>query len=237
MLAITGLSKNFGGLPALRDVSFQLAKGEIVGIIGPNGAGKTTLLNCLSGVFPSSSGSITLDKIPITNLPPHKICALGMGRTFQIPRPFGRMTVLENIAVCIRSNREPNDFLQTVGMEHKKETLARNLTFHERRRLELARALATEPKVLLIDEIMAGLNPNEIIDMVFLLKRIHDNSDLSILWIEHVMKAIMETAKRIIVLHQGEKLMDSDPATVAENPKVIEIYLGEKYELGAESNA
>lgn len=238
ILEISGVSKKFGGLPALRDVSFEVEKGDIVGVIGPNGAGKTTLLNCISGVFPLSAGVIKLSGQVISGLKPHQVCRAGMGRTFQIPRPFGRMTVIENLGV---SNRHPGrdlrPFLKTVGLAEKTNVPANRLTFHERRRLELARALSTDPQVLLLDEIMAGLNPTETVEMVALMRSIHQGTGLTILWIEHVMRAIMESAYRLVVLHQGQKLLEGSPQEIARHPQVVEIYLGEKYQFKGYSHA
>jgi len=238
ILEISGVSKNFGGLPALRDVSFEVEKGDIVGVIGPNGAGKTTLLNCISGVFPLSTGVVKLSGQVVSGLKPHQVCRAGMGRTFQIPRPFGRMTVIENLGV---SNRHPGrdlrPFLETVGLAEKTDVPANRLTFHERRRLELARALSTDPQVLLLDEIMAGLNPTETVEMVALMRSIHQGTGLTILWIEHVMRAIMESAYRLVVLHQGQKLLEGSPQEIARHPQVVEIYLGEKYQFKGNSHA
>jgi branched-chain amino acid transport system ATP-binding protein len=238
LLELKNVTKYFGGLPALRDVSFEIEKGKITGVIGPNGAGKTTLLNCISGIFPISSGVIILDGQKISGLRPYQICRFGMGRTFQIPRPFGRMTVLENVRV---SNRHPrNDvrrYLEAVRLFDKADIPANRLTFHERRRLELARALSTEPKVLLLDEIMAGLNPTETSEMVALMRSIHISTGITILWIEHVMRAIMESAHTMLVLHQGQKLLTGPPQEIAQDPQVIEIYLGEKYKFKGNAHA
>ena len=238
ILEISGVSKNFGGLPALRDVSFEVEKGDIVGVIGPNGAGKTTLLNCISGVFPLSAGVVKLSGQVVSGLKPHQVCRAGMGRTFQIPRPFGRMTVIENLGVSNRyPGRDLRPFLETVGLGEKTDVPANRLTFHERRRLELARALSTDPQVLLLDEIMAGLNPTETVEMVALMRSIHQGTGLTILWIEHVMRAIMESATRLVVLHQGQKLLEGSPQEIARHPQVVEIYLGEKYQFKGNSHA
>ncbi|MEW6261486.1 MAG: ABC transporter ATP-binding protein [Thermodesulfobacteriota bacterium] len=238
ILEIKGVSKYFGGLPALRDVSFEVNQGEIVGVIGPNGAGKTTLLNCISGIFPLSAGTISLDGSQINHLKPHRICRAGIGRTFQIPRPFGRMSTLENVIVAHQSVTEsPEHYLEIVGLSDKTRLPANRLTFHERRRLELARALSTEPRILLLDEIMAGLNPSETIQMVSLLRSIHEGTGLTILWIEHVMRAIMESADWLVVLHQGRRLLKGVPREIAHHPKVVEIYLGEKYQFKGDSVA
>jgi branched-chain amino acid transport system ATP-binding protein len=238
ILEVSGVSKNFGGLPALRDVSFEVEQGKITGVIGPNGAGKTTLLNCVSGIFPLSAGVIKLDGQEISGLKPHQVCRAGMGRTFQIPRPFGRMTVAENVRVSNRySGKDVGRFLETVGLAGKADVPANRLTFHERRRLELARALSTDPKVLLLDEIMAGLNPTETMEMVALMRSIHETTGLTILWIEHVMRAIMESAGWIVVLHQGQRLLTGTPQEIARHPQVVEIYLGEKYQFKGDIHA
>ena len=227
-----GVTKYFGGLAALKDVDFEIEEGEIVGLIGPNGSGKTTLLNCISGVLVPTSGRIYFLGQDITGLKPHKICKLGMGRTFQIPRPFMNMTVLENTMVCTDGDRERAlEAVRHVNLEEKINVLAKTLTFHERRRLEIARALAVNPKIILLDEVAAGLNPKEIVEFTGLIKKIRDELGITILWVEHVMKAIMTTAERIIVLNKGTKITEGTPKEVAENPEVIEAYLGEEYKI------
>jgi len=227
-----GVTKYFGGLAALKDVDFEIEEGEIVGLIGPNGSGKTTLLNCISGVLIPTSGRIYFLGQDITGLKPHKICKLGMGRTFQIPRPFMNMTVLENTMVCTDGDRERAlEAVRHVNLEEKINVLAKTLTFHERRRLEIARALAVNPKIILLDEVAAGLNPKEIVEFTGLIRKIRDELGITILWVEHVMKAIMTTAERIIVLNKGTKITEGTPKEVAENPEVIEAYLGEEYKI------
>ncbi|RLI28268.1 ABC transporter ATP-binding protein [Candidatus Bathyarchaeota archaeon] len=227
-----GVTKYFGGLAALKDVDFEIEEGEIVGLIGPNGSGKTTLLNCISGVLVPTSGRIYFLGQDITGLKPHKICKLGMGRTFQIPRPFMNMTVLENTMVCTDGDRERAlEAVRHVNLEEKINVLAKTLTFHERRRLEIARALAVNPKIILLDEVAAGLNPKEIVEFTGLIRKIRDELGITILWVEHVMKAIMTTAERIIVLNKGTKITEGTPKEVAENPEVIEAYLGEEYKI------
>ena len=227
-----GVTKYFGGLAALKDVDFEIEEGEIVGLIGPNGSGKTTLLNCISGVLVPTSGRIYFLGQDITGLKPHKICKLGMGRTFQIPRPFMNMTVLENAMVCTDGDRERAlEAVRHVNLEEKINVLAKTLTFHERRRLEIARALAVNPKIILLDEVAAGLNPKEIVEFTGLIRKIRDELGITILWVEHVMKAIMTTAERIIVLNKGTKITEGTPKEVAENPEVIEAYLGEEYKI------
>jgi len=235
VLDIKHLSKSFGGLRAFTDVGFQIDPGEIVGLIGPNGAGKTTVINCITGVYRPSGGAISFKGGSVLNLRPHQICRAGIGRTFQIPRPFMNMTVLDNLRVC--SHRHDIDhhwLLEMVGLWEKRHLKAKAVSFHERRLLELSRALSVKPSLLLLDETMAGLNQTETIAMMELLRQIHKDLGISILWIEHVMKAIMETAHRVLVLHQGKLIAQGDPRSIANNPEVIEAYLGEEYSFAAE---
>ena len=232
VLEIKNLKKAFGGLVAFDDVSMSIKKGQIVGLIGPNGAGKTTLINCITGVHKPTAGAITFKDRSIAALRPHKICRLGIGRTFQIPRPFLNMSVLDNLEVCAKKDHA--DFkwlLEVTNLYGKKDVLAKKLTFQERRLLELCRGLAVEPELLLLDETMAGLNPNETEDMMVVLNRLHKETDVSILWIEHVMQAIMNNAHYIVVLHQGSLIAQGEPKDIANNQKVIEAYLGEEFQL------
>ncbi len=230
LLMIKNLTMTFGGIVALQDLTLKMSEGQIVGLIGPNGAGKTTLVNCITGVYMPTRGVIIFDGRPITGLRPHQICRVGVGRTFQIPRPFLNMTVLGNLQVCAhRGAVDYQDLLDITGLSRKKNQLAKSLTFQERRCLELSRALAVKPRLLLLDEIVAGLNPYETLEMMALVRRIHGELSLSILWIEHVMKAIMESAHHIAVLHQGEKIAEGTPHEIANDSKVIEAYLGEEY--------
>ncbi|MEW6081657.1 MAG: ABC transporter ATP-binding protein [Bacillota bacterium] len=230
VLGINGVTRYFGGLPAVRDVSFSVGANEIVGLIGPNGAGKTTLLNCVSGIHKPTAGSIRMMDREITRLKPHQVCRAGIGRTFQIPRPFHRMTVEENVRVAQGSSRKPpSRYMELVGLVPYKATWADRLTFHQRRKLEVARALAVEPRLLLLDEVMAGLNPTETEEMVGLVRTVREETGVSILWVEHVMRAVMECADRLVVLHQGQKLTEGAPADIARDERVIEVYLGERY--------
>jgi branched-chain amino acid transport system ATP-binding protein len=241
MLEGVNVSKFFGGLAALKNVSFSLSMGEIVGLIGPNGAGKTTLFNVITGFTPPSSGIIRFKGRKISGLKPHKICKLGIARTYQIVKPFSNLTVLENVVVGMVSGRkklslskarsEALEILKLVGLENKEYVQAKNLTLMDKKMLELARALATEPEVLLLDEVCAGLNPAEIHRAVQLIKNLQKQG-LTIFWIEHIMRAIMTVADRIIVLHHGEKIAEGTPREIANDSKVIDAYLGEKYLLG-----
>jgi len=233
VLDVKDVSMVFGGLTALQGVNLTITEGQILGLIGPNGAGKTTLINCITGVYKPTRGSIWFKGESILGSRPYQISRGGIGRTFQIPRPFLNMTVLQNLQVCAHQKEvDPLDLLCVTGLFEKRGQLAKHLTFHERRRLELARALAVKPHLLLLDEIVAGLNPHEIIEMAELIRKIHRESSIAILWIEHVMKAIMENAHHILVLHQGARIAEGSPREIANDPEVIEAYLGEKYQFG-----
>jgi branched-chain amino acid transport system ATP-binding protein len=229
VLEVENVSVSFGGLVALKGVSMRVDHGEIVGLIGPNGAGKTTLLNCICGVYRTSKGVVRLEGRVINRLRPYQICRLGIARTFQIPRPFLRLTVWENVMVGYRGNRDATEHLRLVGLDRKKDMVASSLTLHERRKLEIARALATNPRLILLDEVMAGLNPVEVDEMIHTLQAIRGITGVTILWIEHVMRAVMEAAERIVVLHEGRKVAEGTPKEIAQNERVIEIYLGERY--------
>jgi branched-chain amino acid transport system ATP-binding protein len=236
LLEVTGISRRFGGLQAVRDLSLAVAPDEVLGLIGPNGAGKTTAFNLLSGFLAPDRGQIRFDGRSIVGLPPHAICRLGLCRTFQIVRPFPRLSVLDNVRVGALSRRprmedareRARGVIEQVGLGGKIDHAAGGLTLAERKRLELARALATEPRLLLLDEVMAGLNPIEIEAMVALVKRINA-SGVAILLIEHNMRAVMSLSHRIAVLNFGEKIVEGEPAAVANHPRVIEAYLGEEY--------
>lgn len=232
LIKANDLTMAFGGLIAFRDVSFEIFEGQILGLIGPNGAGKTTLINCITGVYRPTKGEIFFEGQSLAKMPPYQICRLGIGRTFQIPRPFVNMTVMQNLRVCARHNEVDLEWLLNIAdLWEKRDHLAKNLTFQERRLLEVCRALAVKPKLLLLDESVAGLNPAEAIEMTKLLRRIHKELDITILWIEHVMKAIMENADTIIVLHQGSLIAKGSPREIANNTRVIEAYLGEEYKF------
>jgi branched-chain amino acid transport system ATP-binding protein len=230
------VKKHFGGLVAVTNVDFHIEKGEIVGLIGPNGAGKTTLFNLISGSLVPTSGVIRFKGENITGLRPHQICKRGMARTFQLVKLFGNMTVLENILLGslfgspigmpeMNAKRESLELLEFVGLSAMEGILAKDLTVANQKRVEVARALATKPELLLLDEVMAGLTPTEVGSAIELIKKI-GNRGITVFMIEHVMKAIMTVSDRIIVLHYGEKIAEGIPEEIATNPKVIEIYLG-----------
>jgi branched-chain amino acid transport system ATP-binding protein len=230
------VTKKFGGLMALREVSFSIARGEILGLIGPNGAGKTTLFNAVAGVFPPESGKIYFDGDEITGLKPFQLCMKGIARTFQITKPFLNITVLDNMMVGALSKEKhlqtgqkiSLEVLEFVGLSPKKDLLAASLTLEDRKRLELARALATKPRLLLLDEVMAGLNPKEIEETLTLIRKVHAGG-MTILIVEHVMKAIMAVSHRVMVLHHGEKIAEGKPNEIVQNQRVIDAYLGQSY--------
>jgi branched-chain amino acid transport system ATP-binding protein len=235
-LVISGLSKRFGGLRAVQDVSFTVAENETLALIGPNGAGKTTSFHLITGFHRADSGSVKAFGREIVGLPPHQVCALGLARTFQVAKPFGAMTVLGNVmtgaflrdrhvAAARDKAREAIDF---VGLSARAKTPAKDLTTIDQRRLEMARALATDPRILLLDEVMAGLNPSEIDQAVALVGKLSARG-LTIVIVEHVMRAIMAVARRIVVLDHGQKIAEGEPKEIVENPEVIRAYLGSGY--------
>src|SRR5471032_619313 len=233
MLEVAGLSKSFGGLKAVDNASLTVDAGEIVGLIGPNGAGKTTLFAAIAGFHRPDAGRIAFDGSDITGLPPHKICAAGMVRTFQITQPFAKITVRENIMVGAyfttadrrAAAAKAEAVAAQVGMADQLDQNGADLTVAGRKRLELARALATGPRLLLLDEVMAGLNPTEISEIVTIIKSIR-KAGVTILLIEHVMQAVTSLAERVYVLNQGRMIAEGTPAAIAENPLVVEAYLG-----------
>jgi branched-chain amino acid transport system ATP-binding protein len=236
LLDVRALTKRFGGLLANDSVSMAVAEGEIVGLIGPNGAGKTTLFSCISGTERASSGQILFQGRDLVGLEPEQVCRLGLARTFQVVRTFRDMTVLDNVitgallrAKNLRQARERAlEVLDFCGLAHRRDVLGANLTIADRKRLEIARTLATGPKMLLLDEAMAGLNPTERRAAVDLVKRIHATG-VTILMVEHVMEVIMPISDRVVVLNYGRKLVEDLPERVARNEEVIKAYLGERF--------
>jgi branched-chain amino acid transport system ATP-binding protein len=236
LLEARGLSKRFGGVQAVAGLDLEVADGEVVGLIGPNGAGKTTAFNLVSGFLAPDAGEIRFRGRALRGLKPHAICALGLARTFQIVRPFPRLSVLDNVLVgALGRHADVDDarararaVVDRLGLGARADAPAAALTLAERKRVELARALATEPVLLLLDEVMAGLNPAEIATLVELIRDIHA-SGVAILLIEHNMRAVMALSHRIVVLNFGERVAEGPPAAIANHPKVVEAYLGEEY--------
>ena len=234
ILALRKVSKAFGAITIARDLDLSVAPGEAVGILGPNGAGKTTLLALVSGALPADSGAIEYQGRDIRRLPPEARCRMGIARAFQVPQPFGEMTVFENLTVAgCHGGGHPQrvaqtralEILESCGLVDKANEPAGRLTLLNRKRLELARALATEPKVLLLDEIAGGLNQHECEDLVALVKQVHA-SGVTIVWIEHVLHALLSVVSRALVLYQGQFIADGEPSEVIREPKVAEIYMG-----------
>jgi branched-chain amino acid transport system ATP-binding protein len=234
LLEVTGLTKSFRGLRAVAGASFAVDTGAIVALIGPNGAGKTTCFNLIAGALPPDAGTVVLDGNHITGFSADRACHAGIGRTFQVVKPFVQLSVLDNVIVgalratrdVAAARREALRVLELLHLDHKAGQLAGTLTLPERKRLEVARALATAPKLLLLDEVMAGLRPTEIDEMVQVFRRLNRETGLTILLVEHVMRAVMALAQRIIVLHQGRIIAEGAPDQVVRDPAVLECYLG-----------
>ena len=235
LLRVAHLTKDFGGLRAVSDLTFDLTQGEILGLIGPNGAGKTTAFNLMAGFIAPSAGEVELEGENIVGLKPHAVVRRGIARTFQIVKPFRRLPVLENVTLAAFL-REPSrakaeahaaGVLDLVGLGGKRGSTASDLTLGEQKRLEIARALATRPKILFLDEPMGGLNPTEVEHACELVRRIRETG-VTVILVEHHMKAIMRTADRVIVLHHGVKIADAPPQEIVRHPEVVRAYLGEE---------
>ncbi len=236
LLTVSKVIKQFGGLTAVNSVDLSVDKGQIVGVIGPNGAGKTTLFNCIAGAFPPTSGSIMFNGHEMAGKKPHEICKLGITRTFQVVKPFASKTVLYNTMVGAFANTNKLSEARTKAIEvlkildlyDKRDVVSKSLTLPERKRLELARALATEPQLLLLDEVMAGLRPSEVTEMLPVIKKINEVG-VSIIIVEHIMQAIMNLSDKVYVINFGKKIAEGDPHDVINNEEVIKAYLGEAY--------
>jgi len=236
LLVVENLSKSFGGLRAVSGLSFEVQEGEILGLIGPNGAGKTTVFNCLTGFLPSDDGSIVFRGKSITGLKPHEICGLGIARTFQIVRPFLNLTVLDNLMIgamlreksIALARKKAEEVLELLGLTKVGSQRAAGLPLPMRKRLELGRALCTGPSLLLLDEVMGGLNPKEVEEIVSLLKEVNGNG-VTILLIEHVMKGVMALSHRVVVMNYGQKIAEGSPQEVVRDPNVVQAYLGREF--------
>ncbi len=244
LLELENVSKRFGGLDANRDVSFAVEEGQIVGLIGPNGAGKTTLFNCVSGFFPPTGGSIRFAGREIAGWPAEKVLRAGLARTFQVFRSFAEMTVLDNVMIgaFARTNRTGEararaaELLAFTGLASRAHARGADLTIADKKRLELTRALATQPRLLMLDEVMAGLNPAERAQAVDLIRAIRDRGT-TVLLVEHVMEVVMPISDHVVVLDSGRKIAEGPPQTVVRNPDVVAAYLGEKYRPQGERTA
>lgn len=243
LLKLEKVTKRFGGLVAVNNVSLEVEPGESIGIVGPNGSGKTTLYNIISGVYIADEGKIIFEENDITRLPPYKRAPLGIGRTFQIPRPFSSASVRENVAVgamfgtlsgkvSVDESLEIADrYIELVGLTPHRDKEAGSLTSVEKKLMEIARALAMSPKLLLLDEALAGMHPRDIDEMVVFLKKIKEEENITVMaMVEHIMRAVVGFAERVMVMHQGRKLVDAPTAEALDDPKVIDVYLGRAVE-------
>ena len=238
ILEVENLSKSFGGLKAVDHVSFQVQKGRILGLIGPNGAGKTTLFNLITGFLKPDGGNVYFHGQRITGLKPHKICQLGVARTFQVTRPFSKISAVENIATAAllrHPHREDSinqafHIARRIGLEDEINKMASDLTIGNMKKLGFAQVLATEPEIVLLDEVVAGLNPSEIDEMLGIIRSVAKEG-LTVIMVEHVMEAIMKVCNPVLVMDEGKLIAEGSPQEIAENEKVIKAYLGERYEV------
>jgi len=236
LLESRDLTKAFGGLVAVNQLSMTVDKGTVLGIIGPNGSGKTTFFNLITGMIPSENGKVIFNGEDITKLRPHRIARLGVGRTFQVPAPFSKMTVLQNVMVSSFihtssmkiAKKKSWEVLEKVGLDEKADFQVLNVTLEDRKRLELARALAIEPSLLLLDEVMSGLTPVEVKSAIHLIRQMH-HQGLTIIIVEHVMDVILSLCDRVVVLDYGRKIAEDTPQQIVNHPEVIRAYLGERY--------
>jgi len=237
MLRTNHVTMQFGGLTAVSEVSLEIEEGTVIGLIGPNGSGKTTLFNCINGTLPITSGKIVFNGTDISKMKSHQIAKLGIARSYQIVQPFGNMTTLQNAMVgafCRLNDYEQAqcvamEALSLVNLSHKKDFVAKHLNLGERKKLEIAKALSTQPKLLLLDEVMAGLTTSEVFEMVKIVQSINE-SGITLIIIEHIMEAIMSISKRIVVLNFGKKIMEGTPIEVSSSEEVIEAYFGVEVE-------
>lgn len=236
ILSVNQLSKNFGGLMAVKELSFKLEKGDILGLIGPNGAGKTTVFNCLTGFIPPDQGEILFHGKSVKDMQPYKISQLGLVRTFQIVKPFLTISVLDNVMVgalikeksITKARQKSMEIIEFLGLGRMANVEAQGLPLPLRKKLELARALATKPKILLLDEVMAGLNPTEVDEIIDLIRQVNERG-ISILLIEHVMRGVMALSQRVLVINYGERIAEGAPEEVVKDKGVIEAYLGKEF--------